>query len=104
MASSVYQAGVVSRMCVLACACVSVSLSVSANVRAKRQVSSWNAWMDISPPQLLDLLSLSLILLVRITPPVPLATASAVARVAQFDSPGSHHSPCATCRAPLSVL
>ena len=86
-------------MCVFACVSVNVNLSVSVNesvnVRAKRQVSSWNAWTDISPPQLLDLLSLSLTLSVHTTPLVPLPP-GAVARVAQYVSLGLYHSPCST--------
>jgi hypothetical protein len=67
-ASSVYRAGAPW------CVCVCVSLSVSVNVRVPRHRSQGGMleWISL-PLNLQDLLSLSLTLSVRATPPVPRA-------------------------------
>ena len=89
MASAVYRVGALgrgliglsSRSCVAhVCACVCVCMCECEFERececACQETGLKLECLDgyLSPPQLLDLLSLSLILLVRITPPVPLAT------------------------------
>ena len=97
-------------MCVFACVIVNVNVSVSVNasvnVRACQEAGLKLECLDgyFSPSTALDLASLSLVLSVRTTPLVPLATAGAVARVAQYVSTGLHHTPCATCHVPLPVL